>query len=1053
MVHIEASVKGSHQEDYFVDIEVGIESHMISSVHGDCSCPVGFFCKHMVAAIYKAEFTIEEEIPPAAQESERVSEWFDTLCLDQTSVSEPAENEKELILYSLSQSEHDQSLAISLMLAKWLKSNRLGKAYPLSPDSTAWLKHATEEDANFLLELRKNSQYPGVRSYFIPYKSPSSGMIFEKLVNSGRALWDDGTDQLLKMAEPRTVQLNWEIQENGDQKLQCTLEEDASLLPLTPPYYLSKEGECGLVQARDIEGSLLSSLIKTPAIPFQDIPNFCQKLKEKKLNLPEPRPVVVERKKERPKLHLELIGVKNAYPYQEGAYPLVIPYFLYGTNKIPVEKFMPSTTRLEGEKLIVIERSEKEEKKLLNDFFDRYEVSFTTPYFTPYQIEKKYPYAIDFERPESCLSQKLSFLAEAIPVWKKEYSFQIDSSFPYEFLGVGEDDWYCETTSDAQMNWFDLELGLEFEGKKINLLPTLTKIIQEKPKLFSAQALEEMNEGLYLTVVLDGGKVVRIPMDKLKGILLTLAEINDPNSLSNQKLKLSRLRAGELLGLSESLNLKWKAGEVIKEFAQKLQNFQGIQKVSPPKKLKTELRPYQNEGLNWLQFLSQHALGGILADDMGLGKTIQTLAHLCLEKEKLAETKPSLIIAPTSLMVNWNQEVEKFAPHLKTLTLHGPERKEVFDLIPKHDLIFTTYPLLSRDKEELLKHEYHALIFDEAQMVKNPLSKAAKVCRELRAHHRICLSGTPMENHLDELWSLSEISNPGLLGTPKQFKKIFRTPIEKHGAIGAQKTLAKRMAPFLMRRTKDKVALDLPEKTEIVKTIELEGEQKKLYEGIRLSMHKKVTEALHKKGIASSQILILDALLKLRQACCDPRLVKLENAKKVKESAKLSFLIDMVKKLVEEGRKILLFSSFTSMLALIEEELNQLKIPYSKITGETKDRKTPVVQFQNGDVPLFLISLKAGGTGLNLTAADTVIHYDPWWNPAAENQATDRAHRIGQEKPVFVYKLITQRTVEEKILKMQERKKALVDGVLDQKEQKHSSLTLEDIEYLFEPMA
>ena len=335
-------------------------------------------------------------------------------------------------------------------------------------------------------------------------------------------------------------------------------------------------------------------------------------------------------------------------------------------------------------------------------------------------------------------------------------------------------------------------------------------------------------------------------------------------------------------------------------------------------------------------------------------------------------------------------------------------------------------------------------------MIKNPKAQASRVVRELRARHRLCLTGTPMENHLGELWSLFDFLLPGLLGTRRQFKRLFRNPIEKDGDGAASAQLALRVRPFLLRRTKAAVASDLPPKTEIPRGVELEGAQRDLYESIRMAMHQRVRREVQDKGLARSSIVILDSLLKLRQVCCDPRLVNLESARQVRQSAKLDLLMTLLPEMVEEGGRILLFSQFTRMLELIEEAVRAAGLAYVKLTGATKDRAGPVDRFQLGEVPLFLISLKAGGVGLNLTAADTVIHYDPWWNPAVERQATDRAHRIGQDKSVFVYKLFAEGTVEERIQALQARKQALADRVYDAAASDVPQWTDEDLEYLFE---
>jgi SNF2 family DNA or RNA helicase len=349
------------------------------------------------------------------------------------------------------------------------------------------------------------------------------------------------------------------------------------------------------------------------------------------------------------------------------------------------------------------------------------------------------------------------------------------------------------------------------------------------------------------------------------------------------------------------------------------------------------------------------------------------------------------------------------------------------------------------------------VILDEAQMIKNPASKVSQMARALRADGRLCLSGTPVENHLGELWSLFDFLQPGLLGDERHFQRQYRTPIERNGDRTRAEALSARLAPFLLRRTKDRVAKELPPKVEIIESITLDEKQRDFYDGVRLAMHQRILEVVRQQGLARSQITILDALLKLRQVCCDPRLVRMSGEgtaapeATVPPSAKLEWLSTVLPELVAEGRRILLFSQFTSMLRLIESLVSELAIPYCLLTGETQDRTAVVQRFQSGEVPLFLISLKAGGTALNLTAADTVIHYDPWWNPAVEAQATDRAHRIGQTKSVFVYKLIAQDTVEQRMLQLQADKRVLADQLYTQKSASPTALGAEDLEMLFAP--
>jgi len=421
---------------------------------------------------------------------------------------------------------------------------------------------------------------------------------------------------------------------------------------------------------------------------------------------------------------------------------------------------------------------------------------------------------------------------------------------------------------------------------------------------------------------------------------------------------------------------------------------------------------------------------------MGLGKTAQALAHVLTEKEAGRLKRPALVVLPTSLLFNWQAEAARMAPSLRVLALHGADRGKRYLHIADHDLVLTTYPLLWRDVEALAAEPFHLLILDEAQMVKNAGSRSARALRKLQAPHLLCLTGTPLENHLGELWAQFDFLMPGFLGDVRSFNARWRKPIEENGETLRAQLLSQRVRPFILRRRKQDVATELPPRTETILRVQLQGKQRELYEAVRTTADKQVRRALERQGFEGSQIAILDALLKLRQVCCDPRLVKgTTKTSHSMERAKLELLADLLPALVDEGRRVLVFSQFTEMLSLAAEMLDTLALPYLTLTGQTPpgQRGAVVRQFQaQGDASaaILLVSLKAGGLGLNLTAADTVIHLDPWWNPAVEEQATARAHRIGQDQPVFVYKLVVEGSIEERMLELQARKAALAQGVL-----------------------
>ncbi|HEY9789866.1 MAG TPA: SNF2-related protein [Candidatus Obscuribacterales bacterium] len=547
---------------------------------------------------------------------------------------------------------------------------------------------------------------------------------------------------------------------------------------------------------------------------------------------------------------------------------------------------------------------------------------------------------------------------------------------------------------------------------------------------------------------LESGEYVRLPVATLLSVLKQIGQSKEAARPLYQALPIAHVL--------ETHGIELQADEGFKEFIYKLRNFKELEPIPVPSSFEGELREYQKEGYNWLAFLREYGLAGILADDMGLGKTIQALALLLFHHKNHKDRKPSLVVAPTSVVYNWLSEAEKFAPQLNTALYLGRERSELLNKLKKDkgkpDVVFTTYGIIRRDYETLKDVQFDYVILDEAQNIKNPESVGAVACKSLKALHRLALSGTPVENRLKELWSIFDFLMPDFLGTLREFNETFERPIEA-GVIDAGTKLRKIVHPFILRRLKSQVEKELPERTDIINVCEMEEEQRSLYLDVLDECRQKVFGEIASRGIGRSQISVLAALLRLRQVCCDPRLLKNREGD-VPASSKLIALMEMLEDVIESGHKILVFSQFVEMLTLIRAELDKSPYKYEYIDGQTpaKDRLDKVNHFNETsekELPIFLISLKAGGTGLNLTGADYVIHYDPWWNPAVENQATDRAHRIGQTRHVFNYKLITRGTVEEKILALQKKKKELADLIIGGDESVAKELTREDLEFLF----
>jgi SNF2 family DNA or RNA helicase len=458
-----------------------------------------------------------------------------------------------------------------------------------------------------------------------------------------------------------------------------------------------------------------------------------------------------------------------------------------------------------------------------------------------------------------------------------------------------------------------------------------------------------------------------------------------------------------------------------------------------PEGLRATLRGYQRRGLAWLQFLGALGAGGILADDMGLGKTITTLAFLLQQKEALGPA-PSLVVCPTSVAGNWLREAARFTPGLDVVLLHGAAREH--SRIAGADIVVTTYALLRKDIAKLEPHAFRVVVLDEAQNIKNADAATTRAAGKLTSSMRLALSGTPMENRLAELWSLASFANPGILGTLRSFETRFERPIvaDRESPIAAE--LRALVRPFLLRRTKDEVLTELPPKTEIDRFVTLRPKDKRMYDALAHALRASVAKDLEKRGVQSS-LSVFTAMTRLRQMACDPRLV--EPGSPPSSSAKREAFLELVRELALEGRRALVFSQFVQLLTLWRADLDAEKIPYEYLDGSTVKRDDVVQRFQEGDAPLFLISLKAGGAGLNLTAADTVIHCDPWWNPAVEDQATDRAHRIGQDKPVTVVRLVARGTIEEKILSLKAKKRELTRAVIDDDGGALAGLTAEDL--------
>ncbi len=998
---ISAQVWGAGFSPYKQQLSL-TEHHGQWQLTGHCSCPVNGNCKHMLAVLLRlrrdyAQQQLRIKQLPMLQ----LDNWFNEVEQQQ----QPVVTNTDSILYLLSYGQQGLQLyprrVRPMKKGGYTRGQPLGKYDLVNPQKPSWLD---EEDFRLLTLFRSHNN---ADQHLLEHRWGYD--ILQQLLATGRCFFGEAR-YLLSEQPSLPLQLYWQVKAEG-QKLAWRIGEDENiqLIFTEPLLYLDTDRYVFGPVETALTSQQLKLLAKMPMIPTNMLMARLGKLQQlfKQISLPIPDGLAVRQISVAPVPVLQL----TMYKSKPGAVakPLALLNFDYAGQLLPYSATEAQSEVTSPEGTLFIRRDRHAEIAVIERLLGLDLVEAAQRPEADQQLSA-FDVGSGPDNPE--LWQPLLDAQEELrgAGWRIEQSadFNLDILSATPYLQV----------QDSQQSGFELGIQVDIEGQQVPLLPLISQWLRQ-------HGLPQAGQTIWLG--LPQGRIA-LPMSLIQPLIDTIVELLNMQK-SALTLHLPDFKAA-ILPPPGAAEIQYLNANRLSQLTSQLHQFSGITTVEVPDGLQAQLRPYQQQGLNWLAFLKRFGLGGILADDMGLGKTLQTLAFVLHEKQQGRLQQPVLIVCPTSLLGNWQQEAARFTPQLSLLQIYGPKRRPLFEQVQQFDLIVTSYPLLVRDLPLYRSRNFSMVVLDEAQHIKNSGSQAAQSVRALQRDFSLALSGTPLENHLGELKSLFDFVLPGLLGTEQHFSQVYRKPIEKHADTERAAVLRQKIAPFMLRRTKNQVATELPAKTEMVQLLELAADQRNLYESIRLIMETKVRELFVKKGVAASQIEFLDALLKLRQVCCDARLVPIEQAQSVRNNAKLAWLRDTLPEMLEEGRRILLFSQFASMLHLIEDELQHLGVSYSKLTGQTKNRQQQIDAFQRGDTEIFLISLKAGGTGLNLTAADTVIHYDPWWNPAAENQATDRAHRIGQDKPVFVYKLIARRTVEEKVQQLQSFKQGLADQLL-----------------------
>jgi len=615
-------------------------------------------------------------------------------------------------------------------------------------------------------------------------------------------------------------------------------------------------------------------------------------------------------------------------------------------------------------------------------------------------------------------------IGEGIEVFGEEslFNFKLIKNKPKMSMNVS-----------SKSDWFNIDGNVAFGEEKVDIKKVMEAIFKNKR-----------------FVSLSGDKKAVIPKEWINSIKLYSGFFN----LDGEEMKLSKYHASVLENISE-MSFNTSMDESVKKVISKFKKLNKITPVKLSKNVNVKLRDYQKAGYDWLCFLRESGFNGILADDMGLGKTVQTLSLLQKIKDE-KNAKPFLVVVPTSLVFNWKDEIKKFTPGMSFYLHHGPNRlkgitkkskEKFYKTLKDTDIVITTYGTLRNDLEIFKAQEFEYIVLDEAHVIKNPLSISAKTVYDLNGKNKLIISGTPIQNNLTEIWSLFNFLNPGYLGNYDFFRENFVMPVERNQDKKASESLRALINPFLLRRNKDVIAGELPEKTETTIHSSMSTKEREIYNNWKEFYKNEIKTTIREKGVGKSKMKILEGLTKLRQVCLHPKMV---DSKYVGGSAKFNLLMMEIEKVIAEGHKVLVFSSFVKMLTIVKEEFESRGLKYSYLDGKTKDREKVVAGFQDSKDPQsFLISIKAGGLGLNLTGADYVFIIDPWWNPAVEMQAMDRAHRLGQKEKVFVYKMIAKDTIEEKILDLQKSKKKLVKDLIIEEKSLMKDINIKDIESLF----
>jgi len=1079
-----AHVRGSERYEISVDLvnlDLGPKRIHLDFITSDCTCPVGIQCEHAVAAVLAWSAGLGQDLSRALTDrreevmgllSRPVAKpppppprfdvgplhdkpWKESLGPSQWWLSEvrslgfTSPDPEHTLLYVVHYQLLSKAVLVEVVASRRLKSGRRGvlKRYP-QPQSLLQNQppFVLAEDRSLIAELLYGMN---VRPYGQMTDSNvlSSGLLLDRLIASGRAVWGAVDGPVLTAGPMLQTAWHWAIQQ-GRMRLELAdpSGKEIQVLPTQPLRYIANH-TVGPLQAGSGDDAIAALAMRMPWLHPVEAGLAAPALAAHGIDLPPPYAVAPAIPACELHIRSAMVGWQNRKGdgRRKSAVACVVFRYGEGANAIRTGEHGPAILENAGEPLLrneIIERNRREEldRHGLAVWVSNAKEGRTISLSTDEVV--RVPRDVVDAAPEEEV-----VLAPAVLAALQASGWTILGTEIATVRMLELDQVALEVSANDDGDWFEIAAGISVDGERIDLVPLLTPLLKGGPAAWS-RIPQAVGDPPAVLVTVGPDRVLRVGLDLLTTLHDQLIELFDRPVGPGGGWTLDAARA-DLVSAFEHLSPRWIGGERLLALAERLRTCLEPPAVDIPDTLHAVLRDYQRQGVAWMQQLQRLGLGGILADDMGLGKTVQAIAHLLLSPR--APNEAHLVVCPASMVGVWLEELTRFAPSLLVEVVHGSGRKAA--ATANAAVVITSHATLARGIDDFSARPWQVVICDEAQALKNRSTRLAAAIRKLEAQQRICLTGTPVENHLGELHALMSWAVPGVLGSEAAFTRTFRDPIENEGDAARGQLLRRRLAPFLLRRTKQAVAAELPPRTDIDIRVELGDQQRRLYETIRLAMDERVRQAVAERGLARSGMEVIEALLRLRQVCCDPRLVPLTLAKRCDESAKLDALRELLTTLIEEGRPTLVFSQFTSLLDLVESEvLKNLGVSYLRLDGQTRDRSDLVTRFQAGEAQVFLLSLKAGGTGLTLTRADTVILLDPWWNPAVERQAADRAHRIGQDRPVTVYRLVAVGTVEERIRALQARKSALADALVGEDGQALGRLTVEDIDALLAPL-